>query len=211
VGKSRNVWQLTPPVSAILPLVMLLAGLLLGAAPIHVWRVGGSIHSHRQLSSDMEPTATSAFDAALASAESTDTGFVAAMCADGEIGEAAEGTSCVFPFAYKNAVYSACTTDDRTGLWCATAVDADGISNEWGGCMSCHDVTEGSDCVDLGLPESLDHEIGGNCAEASSTGGCSAYPDFAALYCSKSCGLCNTESKALHAMETQLLGSFAYC
>lgn len=51
----------------------------------------------------------------------------------GPAGEA--GVPCVFPFVYKNVTYSACTSVDHSGGWCATEVSkGTNEYTEWGDC-----------------------------------------------------------------------------
>ena len=57
-------------------------------------------------------------------------------------------TTCVFPFIYRNILYTRCTTVDHSRPWCATAVDAYGrfLNNQWGNCdLSTCDV-DGERC-----------------------------------------------------------------
>ncbi len=47
------------------------------------------------------------------------------------------GLPCVIPFKYGDVTYTTCTTrNSEYGLWCSTAVDAQGnhIVNNWGYC-----------------------------------------------------------------------------
>ena len=57
-------------------------------------------------------------------------------------------TTCVFPFVYRNILYTRCTSVDHSRPWCATAVDPFGrfLNDQWGNCdLSVCDV-EGERC-----------------------------------------------------------------
>lgn len=46
-----------------------------------------------------------------------------------------ENSACVFPFWYKNKLYSKCISDDHDRPWCSTTVDYD-RNGLWGDCKS---------------------------------------------------------------------------
>lgn len=44
------------------------------------------------------------------------------------------GSPCVFPFIYRNEVYTACTMANHNALWCATTSNYD-LDARWGNCV----------------------------------------------------------------------------
>ena len=61
-------------------------------------------------------------------------------------GNAAEGSTCVFPFTYSGTTYYKCTTADNSGVaWCATTSDYPN-DGEWGNCVGCRTTGTLADC-----------------------------------------------------------------
>ena len=50
------------------------------------------------------------------------------------IGGNSNGTACVFPFIYHEKIYTKCTADRHTLLWCATTKNY-AVDGKWGNCV----------------------------------------------------------------------------
>jgi len=111
-----------------------------------------------------------------------------------------EQEACVFPFTYKGALYSTCTTIDNGGLeWCSTKTDHKGVHTKgnWGNCGSgcdkgCTTVSgpvPGESCV---FPFTWQGKVYRECTTSHNKGvfWCSTQTDWQGKYIADQWGNC---------------------